>query len=90
MIYVNMRLAVSDYAKWRAAFDANANFRKEHGATGVNHVYRDVENPNAVMLNLEWNNLEKARLFAADPKLRELMRDAGVTGAPETRFLNHA
>jgi hypothetical protein len=90
MINVSMRSTVSDYAKWRTTFDTNADFRKDGGATGVNQIYRDVENPNTVTMILEWNNIEKARLFLADPKLKEVMKEAGVIGAPETRFLNHA
>jgi quinol monooxygenase YgiN len=90
MIYLSARQNVTDYAIWRTAFDTSASFRKEGGATGVNQIYRDVENPNTVTMILEWNNIEKVRLFLANPKLKEVMKDAGVIGAPETHFLNHA
>jgi quinol monooxygenase YgiN len=90
MIYLSSRQNVSDYAKWRTAFDTNATFRKDAGATGVNQIYRDVENPGTVTAIMEWNNIEKARLHLADPKLKEVMDKAGVTGSPEVRFFNHA
>ena len=90
MIYLSSRQNVSDYAKWRTAFDTNATFRKDAGATGVNQIYRDVENPGTVTAIMEWNNIEKARTFSADPKLKEVMGKAGVIGSPEVRFFNHA
>ncbi len=90
MIYLSSRQTVSDYAKWRTAFDTSETFRKDAGATGVNKIYRDVENPSTVTAIMEWNNIEKARLHLADPKLKEVLQNAGVTGSPEVRFLNQA
>lgn len=90
MVYVNFRSTVSDYAKWRTTFDSYATLRKDAGATGVNQIYRDVENPGTVTAILEWNTIEKARLHLADPKTKEAMQSAGITGTPEVRFFNHA
>ena len=39
---------------------------------------------------MEWDNADKARQFAHDPASAEAMKNAGVTGAPEIRFLNRA
>jgi hypothetical protein len=90
MIYLNIRHTAADYAKWRVGFDAHESTRRAAGATGVQQVYRDSENPNAVTILLEWDSVEKARKFVQDPALREVMEKAGVIGAPEIRFLNHA
>jgi quinol monooxygenase YgiN len=90
MVYVNIRATVPDYTKWRTAFDSFATLRKDTGATGVNQIYRDVENPSTVTLIMEWNNIEKARSHLADPKTKEAMQNAGITGSPEVRFFNHA
>ena len=90
MIYLNVRHTAADYAKWRVGFDAHETARRAAGATGVQQVYRDWENPNAVTIIMEWDNAEKARKFAQDPALREVMEKAGVIGAPEVRFLNRA
>jgi len=90
MIYLNVRHTVADYAKWRAGFDAHEAARRAAGATGVQQVYRDLENPGAITIVMEWNNAEKARQFAQDPALAEVMKNAGVTSAPETCFLNRA
>jgi quinol monooxygenase YgiN len=90
MIYLNVRHTVADYAKWRAGFDAHEAARRAAGATGVQQVYRDMENPNAITIMMEWDSTEKARQFAQDPALKEVMEKAGVTSAPEVRFLNRA
>ena len=90
MVYLNVRHTAANYAKWREGFDAHATARRAAGATGVQQVYRDVENPNAITIMMEWENAEKARKFAQDPALREVMEKAGVIGAPEVRFINIA
>jgi hypothetical protein len=90
MIYLNVRHTVADYAKWREGFDAHEAARRAAGATGVKQVYRDLENPSAITVILEWDNAEKARQFAQDPVLAEVMKNSGITGAPEVRFLNRA
>ena len=90
MIYLNVRHTVADYAKWRVGFDAHETTRRAAGATGVQQIYRDLENPGAITVIMEWDNAEKARKFVQDPALAEVMKDAGVTGAPEVRFLNRA
>ena len=90
MIYLNVRHTVADYAKWREGFDAHETTRRAAGATGVQQVYRDLENPGAITVIIEWDNAEKARQFAQDPALAEVMKNAGITSAPEVRFLNRA
>ena len=43
--------------------------------------------PNEVLLLLEWDDLERARLFADSDDLREAMTRAGVTDRPDIWFL---
>jgi quinol monooxygenase YgiN len=90
MVYLNVRHTVADYAKWREGFDAHESARRAAGATGVQSVYRDHENPNTVTVILQWDNADKARRFAEDPRLKEIMEKARVISAPEIRFLNEA
>jgi len=85
MVYINLRLNLEDYEKWRTGFDSKDSFRRAGGSTGVNQIYRDVENPNAVTLILEWENAEKAHAFLNDPMLKEVMQSLGVIGAPVIR-----
>jgi quinol monooxygenase YgiN len=82
VVYINLRLNVADYDRWRAGFDANEPDRKSAGSTGVNQVYRDVDNPNNVTLILEWDEAGKAQAFLNDPHTKASMDEAGVTGRP--------
>jgi len=82
MVYINLRVNVADYDKWRAGFDANESSRKSAGSTGVNQYYRDVDNPNNVSLVLEWEAADKAQAFLNDPNTKASMDAAGVTGRP--------
>ena len=82
MVYINLRVNVADYDKWRASFDANESSRKSAGSTGVNQYYRDVDNPNNVTLVLEWEAADKAQAFLNDPNTKASMDAAGVTGRP--------
>lgn len=82
MVYINLRLNVADYAKWRFGFDANESNRRSAGSTGVNQFYQDVENPNNVTLVLEWDEADRAQAFLNDPRTKETMDEAGVTGRP--------
>jgi quinol monooxygenase YgiN len=82
MVYVNLRLNVADYARWRAGFDANDANRMAAGSTGVNQVYQDVDNPNNVTLVLEWDNADNAKKFLNDPMLKKAMDATGVSGPP--------
>ncbi len=82
MVYINLRLNVTDYDRWRAGFDANESNRKSAGSTGVNQFYRDVENPNNVTLVLEWDEADKAQVFLNDPLTKASMDEAGVTRRP--------
>jgi len=81
MVYINLRVNVADYDTWRAGFDANESRRKSAGSTGVNQLYRDVDNPNNIItLVLEWETADKAQAFLNDTKAS--MDAAGVTGRP--------
>lgn len=85
MVYANVRHTVDDYEKWRPVFDADESRRRAAGATGVNRIYRDADNPNIVTAILEWDNEENARKFMDDPALREVMQKGGVIGMPSVR-----
>jgi hypothetical protein len=85
MVYIDLRLNLENYEKWRAGFDAKEAFRRAGGSTGVNQIYRDVDNPNTVTLILEWEGEEKAQAFLNDPMLKQIMQSLGVIGAPIIR-----
>ena len=87
MIFITTRHTVTDYAKWRPIFDADASNRRAGGATGVQTVYRDLANPNDITLLFEWDNAENAQKFFRSPALVETMKTAGVTSVPESHFM---
>lgn len=82
MVYLTIRAKVTDFAKWRSVFDESEGLRRAAGSTGLNHVYRDVDDPNTVTLMLEWDNTDNAHKFMNDPALRERQQKAGVVGPP--------
>jgi heme-degrading monooxygenase HmoA len=87
MVYIQVQHKVEDYNRWKAAFDAHASAREAGGSTGTNYILRNVDNPNELVVVLEWDDLDRARQFAQSQELREAMQNAGVTGPPEVLFL---
>ena len=51
-------------------------------------MFRNADDPEEIVVLLEWDSLERARAFAQSPDLRETMERAGVTGPPDIRFLD--
>ena len=87
MPYMLVRLKVEDYAKWKPVFDEHAATRKAYGSKG-GHVFRSADNPNEVVVLLEWDDLGKARQFAQSDDLRKAMQQSGVSGQPDFYFLD--
>lgn len=63
-------------------FEESETLRRSAGATGVNHSYRDVDDPNTITLMLEWDTADNARKFMNDPSLRERQQKLGALGPP--------
>lgn len=77
---------VADYNKWKPFFDADSTNRKVAGMHLI-RVTRGIENPNEVELPFRIDDVQKARAFTTDPKLKEVMQKAGVTSEPEIKFI---
>lgn len=90
MTYTMIRLTVADYAKWRVGFDAAASARKALGATGNDQIYRESENPNAVVAVLEWKDEKKAREWFQSPTLKQAQQSAGVTATLGMQYLSRS
>ncbi len=84
-----IRCHVADYPAWKAVFDEHEPTRQANGAQGE-WLFRDADDPHEVLLLLEWDDLERARLFADSDDLREAMTLAGVTDHPDIWFLEDA
>jgi hypothetical protein len=87
MAFIFIRHRVEDYARWREGYDKHTAARQAGGATGEAYVMRNVDDPNEITVILGWGDLEKARLFTQSASLKEAMRNSGVTGPSEIRFL---
>jgi heme-degrading monooxygenase HmoA len=77
---------VRDFASWKPVFEEQGGLvRSRHGATG-HSLYRSLDDPNEVVVSVEFPSEERARSFAADPALKEEMEQAGVQGQPTVVF----
>jgi heme-degrading monooxygenase HmoA len=89
MPYMIVQHKVEDYARWKALYDEHGATRKAAGCQGTT-VFRTAEDPNNVVVLLEWDDLANARQFSQSDDLRETMQEAGVMDMPDLYFLNKA
>ena len=78
-----------DFARWKVGFDSTNAMKKPHGWKRSN-IYTQDGDRNNVMVVEEFATMEGAKAFAGSPELRAAMGKAGVVGAPDIRFVNHA
>ena len=83
---VLVRHQVADYDTWKAAFDQDEGARREAGILG-HHLNRAEDDPNLVSIYLALTDLDQAKAFAADDRLRDFMQSAGVTSVPEMTWM---
>ena len=81
-----IRHKIVDYGAWKPVFDEHQTTRRANGSRG-GRTFRCADDPNEVVILLEWDDLERARLFADSDDLREAMDRAGVTDRPDIWFL---
>ena len=81
-----IRHRVANYPAWKSVFDEHEMARRANGSQG-GRIYRSGDDPAEVVILLEWDDLERARLFADSDDLREAMAQAGVTDRPDIWLL---
>lgn len=81
-----VRHMVEDYDKWRAAYDAFDSERRSGGIVGdaVNQV---LGNRNEVIVYHQAKDVDALRTLVNSPRLKEVMRNAGVVGQPEIQLV---
>ena len=89
MVRMFVRHNVKDYRVWRKAYNGFASERGTMGVTGA-AVYRSVADPNDITVHHDFANVTKAKAFAGSARLKEVMKDAGVTSAPQIWFVKEA
>jgi len=79
---------VANYAKWLLLYESDDSARTANGL----HNYiigRGLDkDSNMVMIALKMDDAEKAKAFAADPRLKIAMQKGGVQGAPKVSYLD--
>ena len=81
-----IRHRVADFAAWLPAFTAESPVRRAHGAR-QERVLRSATDPDEVLVLLEWDDLDRARLYADSDDARIAMWQAGVIGQPDIWLL---
>ncbi len=80
-----VRHNVSDFGQWKKAYDQFNAERKTMGVTGQG-VFQADGNPNDVTVYHEFETMQAAKTFAGNPRLQEIMKNAGVVGDPNIWF----
>jgi hypothetical protein len=76
---------VKDYATWRTSYDGHEHGRRSAGITN-GRVFRNVDDPNDVVVLQDVADPAKARTWLSSDDLRAEMQKSGVVGAPNIRF----
>ena len=77
---------VSDFAKWKSAYDEHDSTRLAYGIHNF-VIARGAQDSNTVMVALKIDDVTKAKAFAKDPGLKKAMQKGGVTGTPSFAFI---
>jgi hypothetical protein len=76
---------VKDYTAWRAGYDAYETSRRSAGISN-GRVFRNVQDPNDVVVIQDVADVAKARTWVASEDLKAAMQKSGVIGSPSIRF----
>ena len=77
MTYVGARFKVADFARWQQSFAEGAAIREANGSRG-GLILRGVNDPNEVILLIDWADPEQGRRVGQSPEVQELQRRGGV------------
>jgi hypothetical protein len=86
MDYLLVHHRVKDFDKWKVAYDAHSGERQKAELKELQLLHTKGDE-NDVTLLFEAKNPQKAKAFAESDNLKQIMKDAGVQGAPELSFL---
>ncbi len=82
MHWMLVRHKVRDVAQFKRVFEANkdAAFR---AAFGPERMFRSLDDPNEVFVEIEVKDLAKAKAFTQAPPVPQAKEDGGVIGEPQ-------
>lgn len=88
MTILHVEHAIGDYDVWKRAFDSDPVQREQSGVRRY-RVFRPADDPNYIMLDLEFETSDEAQTFRA--ALEGLWRSGraapALVGAPQARIL---
>ena len=85
-MHMLVRHKVANFAKWKPIYDAHLSVRQKAGLK-EEHLFRNADDPNEVLLLFSMEDLDKAKAFTASDDLRQAMEKAGVSDKPYVYFL---
>ena len=80
------RLPVPDFAAWHAEYERMHPVREQAGERGRT-LYRDVDDPEVVVVVFAWDSVERAKAYFGSAALQASVGRAGATSAPEVTYL---
>ena len=86
MTYLLSKVHVEQFDEWKAHFDAGDLFRTANGQRGF-RVFQSVDDPNAVVVLLEFDSAEDARAFAGSEEWRRRVAKSGARGRHDVTIL---
>jgi hypothetical protein len=76
---------VADFDKWLEGYDGADDLRKSKGIIG-HAANQSIDAPSLAVVYHQAESFDDLRAFLADPELKTIMEDAGVTSEPEVTF----
>jgi hypothetical protein len=87
MSFVLVTQKVVDFDVWKSKYDSQLHLRRKSGLIDL-HLLRDDSDPNTVILLFGTTDLDKAREFLSSDDWQTSIRDSGVQGRSDIKFLN--
>jgi hypothetical protein len=77
---------VADFDRWLEGYDGAAGLQAARGIVGQ-AANRSIDDPSLAIVYHQAESFDTLRAFLADDELKAKMQEAGVTSAPEVRFV---
>ncbi len=76
---------IKDYSLWRPGFNNDSAARQASGLSFIS-LEKSSDKPNDIKMSFATPDMEKAKLFIIDPRLKEVMGKLGVISKPIANF----